>query len=60
MPVTPLPSAAGSVPLGEAVARFLDEPATAITYGETLTHLLAVAGDTLPAAALTPPSSTPR
>jgi site-specific recombinase XerD len=58
MSVTPLPSPVGTVPLGEAVAWFLeryrDELATATTYGETLAHLLAVAGDTLPVAALTP------
>jgi len=58
MSVTPLPSPGGIVPLGEAVAWFLeryrDELATATTYGETLAHLLAVAGDTLPVAALTP------
>ena len=58
MSVTPLPSAHRAILLGEAVDRFLDryrdEPATAITYGETLAHLLAVAGDGLPATALTP------
>jgi hypothetical protein len=59
MSVTPLtPKAGGLVPLGEAVARFLeryrDQPATATTYGETVTHLLAVAGDVMPVAALTP------
>jgi hypothetical protein len=58
MSVTPLtPRAGGLVPLGEAVARFLeryrDEPATATTYGETVAHLLAVTGDALPVAALT-------
>jgi hypothetical protein len=53
MPDTPLPSAHRAILLGEAADRFLDryrdEPATAITYGETLAHLLAVAGDALPA-----------
>ena len=53
MPDTPLPSAHRAILLGEAADRFLDryrdEPATSITYGETLAHLLAVAGDALPA-----------
>ncbi|MGB6164261.1 MAG: site-specific integrase [Pseudonocardiaceae bacterium] len=58
MSVTPLTARAGGlVPLGEAVARFLeryrDQPATATTYGETLAHLLAVTGDAMPVAALT-------
>ncbi len=57
MSVTSLPSRPGAVPLGEAVARFLeryrDEPATASTYGETLAHLLAVAV-ALPVAAFIP------
>jgi len=56
MPTTH-PSMRGTVPLGEAVEKFLDryrdEPGTATTYAETLAHLLAVAGDTLPAGALT-------
>jgi site-specific recombinase XerD len=58
MSLTALPSSAGAVPLSEAVARFLeryrDEPATATTYGETLAHLLAVAGDGQQVVALTP------
>lgn len=37
--------------------RYRDEPATATTYGEILGHLLAVVGDALPVAALTPESS---
>ena len=40
----------GAVPLGDAVARFLDryrdEKGTRVTYAETLAHLLAAAGDT--------------
>jgi site-specific recombinase XerD len=59
MSVTPLPAIGGGLPLAEVVvARFLEryraEAATAVTYGETLTHLLSVAGESAPAAALTP------
>ncbi|MFI7708830.1 tyrosine-type recombinase/integrase [Nonomuraea sp. NPDC049480] len=59
MSITPLRTGHGAVPLGDAVARFLDryrdEPGTAGTYAETLTHLLAAAGQNAPIAELGPP-----
>ncbi|TDE58811.1 hypothetical protein E1295_04185 [Nonomuraea mesophila] len=52
MSITPLRTGHGAVPLGDAVARFLDryrdEPGTAGTYAETLIHLLAPPGRTRP------------
>ena len=50
MPDTPSRTGRGAVPLGNAVARFLDryrnEKGTRVTYAETLARLLAAVGDT--------------
>jgi hypothetical protein len=52
--VTPLPRAAGTVPLVVAVDRFRDDPGTRTTYAETLTRLRGVARNRLPTGDLTP------
>jgi len=58
MSVIPLPRSAPGMPLGGAVARFLDrfreEPGTRVTYAETLEWLLTSTGDGFAVAELTP------
>ena len=56
MNVTPFPRSSAAVPLGDAIARFLDryrdQPGTCATCTETLARLLAATGDDFPAAQL--------